>query len=331
MRERLGPGLSLRERLAVTPRQYQTIAYATLVSLTLIVMSGAAVRLTDSGLGCSNWPKCGGTPLPPLSTHALIEFGNRIVGVVVGVITIAAFVLALTRRPVRRDLVWLSLALPLGVVAQAVLGGFTVLNHLAPGFVMAHFSLSLIILIAAFALAWRAKHEPGTRPRVTDRVSVWSVRALAPIGALTIFAGSVTSAAGPHGGGFTGQVVHRLHIKGAGTFMWAIHQHAAIGALFGVCVVGVWVLRRHRGATGAALEPLTVLGVLLAAQGLVGSVQYELHLPSDMVWVHVSLATVTWVALLWAWAAEGSLAPRRVAVTRTESDLQPPARRLEAV
>jgi cytochrome c oxidase assembly protein subunit 15 len=184
---------------------------------------------------------------------------------------------------------------------------------------MAHFSLSLIILVAAFALAWRARFEPGERPRSTDRASVWSVRALAPLGGLTIFAGTLATASGPHSGGFTGQVVHRLHFKGADTLMWAVHQHAAIAALFGVAVIGVWFLRRHRGAGADALEPLTVLGVLLAAQGLVGSVQYELHLPTDMVWVHVSLATVTWLVLLWAWATEGSLAPRRVAVGAGES------------
>ena len=190
---------------------------------------------------------------------------------------------------------------------------------LAPGFVMAHFSLSLLILIAAFALAWRSTFEPGARPRSTDRVGVWSVRALAPLGGLTIFAGTLATASGPHSGGFTGQVVHRLHFKGADTLSWAVHQHATIAALFGVAVIGVWFLHRHRGASADALEPLTVLGVLLAAQGLIGSVQYELHLPTDMVWVHVSLATVTWLVVLWAWAAEGSLAPRRLAVQTPDS------------
>jgi cytochrome c oxidase assembly protein subunit 15 len=320
------------ERLKVTPRQYRIVAWTTLTALTLIVMSGAAVRLTDSGLGCENWPKCGGTPLPPLSTHALIEFGNRAVSGVVGVITVVAAVLAFTRRPFRRDLAWLAVLLPLGVVAQAVLGGFTVLNHLAPGFVMAHFSLSLLILVAAFALAWRSSYEPGARPRSSDRVSVWSVRALAPVGGLTIFAGTVATASGPHSGGFTGQVVHRLHFKGAGTLSWAVHEHATIAAIFGVAVIGVWFLRRRRGASGEALEPLTVLGVLLAAQGLVGSVQYELRLPTDMVWVHVTLATVTWLVLLWAWATEGALAPRRVPAQAAEPEpRRTPQRKLEAV
>src|SRR5579862_4690018 len=155
----------MRDRLAVTLIQFRRMAYATLGALTLIVLTGAAVRLTDSGLGCENWPKCGGTPLPPLSTHALIEFGNRAVSGIVGVITVITLVLAWTRWPFRRDLLWLALLLPLGVVAQAVLGGFTVFNHLAPGFVMAHFSLSLLILVAAFGLAWRSTYEPGSRPR----------------------------------------------------------------------------------------------------------------------------------------------------------------------
>jgi heme a synthase len=319
----------MRDRLAVNPKQYRLVAYVALASLTLIVLSGAAVRLTDSGLGCANWPKCGGTPLPPLSSHALIEFGNRAVSAVVGVITVVAAVLAFTRRPFRRDLAVLAVLLPLGVAAQAVLGGLTVLNHLAPGFVMAHFSLSLLILVAAFALAWRSRYEPGARPRSTDRVGVWSVRALAPLGALTIFAGTVATASGPHSGGFTGQVVHRLHFKGAGTLVWAVHEHATVAAIFGVAVIGVWFLQRHRGAAADVMEPLTMLGVLLAAQGLVGSVQYELKLPSQMVWIHVALATVTWLVLLWAVAAVGQVAPDRVEI----GEAQPPVaeRDLEAV
>lgn len=309
----------LIERLAVNPKQYRIVAYVTLAALTLIVFTGAAVRLTDSGLGCENWPKCGGTPLPPLSIHALIEFGNRVLSGLVGVITVVAFVLALTRRPFRRDLALISVLLPLGVVGQAVLGGFTVLEHLAPGFVMGHFCLSMLILVASMALAWRARFEPGERALATDRVGVWAVRALMPLTALTIFAGTAATAGGPHSGGFTGQVVHRLTFKGPDTLEWLVHKHATVAAILGVAVIGVWFLKRRRGATAAELEPLTVLGVLLAGQGLLGSVQYELKLPTDMVWIHVVLATVTWLVVMWAWAAEGSLAPRRVPVQSADA------------
>lgn len=308
----------VRSRLAVTPTQYRRVAYVTLAALTLIVLTGAAVRLTDSGLGCPDWPKCFGHTLPPLSSHAVIEYGNRVVSGAVGVMTVIAAVLAFTRRPFRRDLAVLSLTLPLGVLAQAVLGGFTVREHLAPGFVMGHFALSMIVLIGAVALAWRATYEPGSRVRSSDRLVTWSVRALAPLGGLTIFAGTAATAAGPHSGGVSGQHVHRLHFKGADTLTWVVHRHATIAAVFGVAVIAVWLLQRRRGASERTLEPLTVLAVLVAAQGLVGSVQYELRLPTDMVWVHVGLATLSWLAVLWAVAAAGRLAPRTASLSAPE-------------
>src|SRR5919202_4842520 len=171
----------------VTPRLYARVALLALGALTLIVLTGAAVRLTGSGLGCPDWPKCYGKVVAPLETHAVIEYGNRLLSGLVGLAAVAAGGLAFLRRPFRRDLAVLGVLLPLGVVGQAVLGGFTVRHHLAPGFVMAHFALSMLILIAAAALAWRAWHEPGERDRSTDRLAVWSIRALLPFGALTIF------------------------------------------------------------------------------------------------------------------------------------------------
>ncbi|HWF53244.1 MAG TPA: COX15/CtaA family protein [Solirubrobacteraceae bacterium] len=301
----------IRERLTVTPEQYTKVAWISLVVLSLIVLTGAGVRLTGSGLGCADWPRCTtGHVYPPFQTHALIEFGNRVAGALVGVMCAVAVILAWTRRPYRRDLFRISWLLPLGVLAQAVLGGVTVRQRLAPGWVMAHFSLSMLIIIAAVALVWRARHEPGSRPRSTDRISVWSVRALAPLGALTIVAGTAATAAGPHSGGASGQHIARLTFKGKDTLQWVVNQHATIGALFGCAVIAVWFLRRRRGASPDQLELLVTVGVLLAGQGLVGAVQYELKLPTDMVWVHVGLATTTWVALLWAVCSAGRLAPR---------------------
>jgi cytochrome c oxidase assembly protein subunit 15 len=300
----------MRTRLAVTPDQFRRISYVALVALALIVLTGAAVRLSGSGLGCPTWPKCYGKIYPPLTSHALIEFGNRAISGFVGIICLVVTVTAFTRRPFRRDLAWLAVSLPLGVVAQAVLGGFTVREHLAPGFVMSHFLLSMVILIFAVALAWRATFEPGARPRSHDRLGVWSVRGVSVLGALTLFAGTASTAAGPHSGGATGQIIKRLDFKGADTLKWVVQQHATIGALLGVAVIAVWLLYRRRGAPATIMEPLTALGVLIAAQGLVGSVQYELQLPTEMVWVHVALATATWLTLLWSVAAAGRLAPR---------------------
>jgi len=300
----------LRERLTVTPERFRTAAWATLLGLTVIVFTGAAVRLTDSGLGCADWPRCTSNHLtPPDQLHALIEFGNRALSGLVGVVTVLVMLMAFMRRPLRRDLAALSTLLPLGVVAQAVLGGYTVKEKLAPGFVMAHFSLSMIILIAAVALVWRTYHPAGSRPRVSSRSLVWTVRASVVLGAITIFAGTVATAAGPHSGAHIGQIVRRLRFRGAGTLEWAVHQHATIAALFGLAVIAAWLLKRREVRSLDPTEPLTVLGVLIAGQGLLGSVQYELKLPAEMVWLHAALATVTWVVALWAWADTGS--PRR--------------------
>jgi heme a synthase len=296
----------MRARLAVNENQFRIVSYIALAALTLIVFSGAAVRLTDSGLGCPTWPRCYGNVYPPLSLHPLIEFGNRALSGFVGIITGVVAVLAWTRRPYRRDLFRLAVLLPLGVVAQAVLGGFTVKEKLAPGFVMSHFLLSMVILIAAVALAWRATYPPGSRPRTSSRALVWSVRSLAVLCALTLFAGTAATAAGPHSGGNSSNgVIKRLTIEGPDTLQWAVHQHATIAAIFGVATIFVWLLKRRETRTLDPLEPLTILGILLAAQGLVGSVQYELKLPGEMVWVHVVLATLTWLVALWAVAVEG--------------------------
>jgi cytochrome c oxidase assembly protein subunit 15 len=306
----------LRERTngyTLTPAQYALVAYAALVALTLIVLTGAAVRLTGSGLGCPTWPKCYGNVYPPLNTHAVIEFSNRLLTVPVSIAAGFAWLGALRRWPYRRDLMWLGATLPLGVIGQAVLGGFTVRGALDYGWVMGHFALSMLILAAAVALVWRATHEPDGEPSAdaarepVDATLVWSVRALLALGALTIFAGTAATAAGPHAGGSPGQKINRLDIDGRGTMDFVIHRHGEIAFAFGLAALAVWWLARSRRAADPILRrALTVLCVLIALQGIVGLDQYETHLPSELVWVHVGLASLTWIATLWAACAAGS-------------------------
>jgi heme a synthase len=303
----MGPGFT------VTPQLYRRVAYAALGVCTLIVATGAAVRLTGSGLGCPNWPRCeGGHLTPQLRLHSLIEFTNRMITGVVSIPCLAAAILAWRRRPFRRDLALIALLLPLGVACQAVLGGLTVLYGLAPGWVVGHFMLSMLLLVACVTLAWKASHEPGWRPRALDRQSVWAVRALLGLGSLTLLAGTLATAAGPHAGGEgTGDKVVRLHWFGSGTLTWAIHQHGAIATLLGLGAVGTWFLLRARDADPQARTAMTAVCVLIACQGFVGSTQYALKLPGEIVWIHVVLAALTWLSLLWSVAAMGRLAPRR--------------------
>ncbi len=145
----------------------------------------------------------------------------------------------------------------------------------------------------------------------TDPAIVRALRGLLALGALTIFAGTAATAAGPHAGGSPGQRINRLSFDGRATMDFVIHRHAEIALVFSVAAVLVWWLARRREAPAAVQRPLTALCVLLALQGAVGLDQYETHLPTELVWVHVALASSAWLGVLWAACAAGSLAPFR--------------------
>lgn len=302
-------GTRLKDRLDISPQRYAQVTLVALAALALIVLTGAGVRITGSGLGCPDWPKCYGGTVPPLDTHAVIEYGNRVLTGFVGLAVIAASVLAWFRRPFRWHLAFFGALLPLGVIGQAILGALVVKYHLAPGLVMSHFILSMLLLDAAFALAWCSRYEPGERRSSTDRLGVWAVRALIPLGQLTILAGTIATASGPHAGAHDGQLVHRFTFEGTGTLEWVVQRHSAIAAVFGVAAIAVWLLLRRPGGDRRALGPLTAVIGLLALQGAVGGLQWALELPGELVWVHVALATITWLAMLWTVATAGRLKP----------------------
>ncbi|HEY5942777.1 MAG TPA: COX15/CtaA family protein [Solirubrobacterales bacterium] len=304
MRERL------KGRLEISPSRYAQVTAVALAALSLIVLTGAAVRLTGSGLGCPDWPKCYGGTTPPLEFHAVIEYGNRLLTGFVGFAVIAASVLAFFRKPYRWHLALFGALLPLGVIGQAILGALVVKYHLAPGLVMSHFILSMMLLDAAFALAWCSRYEPWERGRSRDRLSVWAVRALIPLGQLTILAGTIATASGPHAGAHEGELVHRFDFEGTGTLEWVVQRHAVIAAIYGVAAIAVWFLLRRPGADRRALRPLTVVIGLLALQGAIGGIQWGLELPAGIVWVHIAIATGNWLAMLWTVAAAGRLEPR---------------------
>jgi len=308
----------MRARLRISPELYATVSLVALGALSLIVLTGAGVRLTGSGLGCPDWPKCYGGTVPPLDTHAVIEYGNRLLTGFVGFAVIAASVLAWFRVPFRGHLALFGALLPLGVIGQAILGALVVKYHLAPGLVMCHFILSMLLLDASFALAWCSRYEPWERRRSSDRLGVWAVRALIPLGQLTILAGTIATASGPHAGAHAGQLVHRFSFEGTGTLEWVVQRHAAIATVFGVAAIAVWLLLRRPGGDRRALRPLTAVIGLLALQGVVGGLQWWLELPGELVWVHVALATAAWLAMLWTVATAGRLEPQAPTGASTE-------------
>jgi heme a synthase len=302
--------VSVRTRFSITPQLYAKVALVALGALSLIVLTGAGVRLTGSGLGCPDWPKCYGQTVPPLDTHAVIEYANRLLTGFVGIAVIAASILAWFRKPFRWHLALFGALLPLGVIGQAILGALVVKHHLAPGLVMSHFILSMLLLDAAFALAWCARYEPADRRRSDDRLGVWAVRGLIPLGQLTILVGTIATASGPHAGAHEGQLVRRFDFEGTGTLEWVVQRHAGLAAVFGIAAIAVWLLLRRSGGDERAARPLAAVIGLLGLQGVVGGMQWALELPAEIVWVHVALATVTWLAMLWTVATAGRLWPK---------------------
>ena len=136
------------------------------------------------------------------------------------------------------------------------------------------------------------------------------MRTLIPLGQLTILAGTIATASGPHAGAHEGQLVHRFDFEGAGTLEWVVQRHAALATIYGLAAIAVWLLLRRPGADRRALGPLTLVIGLLALQGAVGGLQWWLELPAGIVWVHVAIATCNWLAKLWTVAAAGRLEPR---------------------
>jgi cytochrome c oxidase assembly protein subunit 15 len=209
-------------------------------------------------------------------------------------------------RPRRPDLLVPASVLGGGVVAQGLLGGLTVALDLSWPVVIAHYLLSMTLLLAGTILVWRVR---GANAAAGDRQIALAVRALVIFGGLVIVAGTFATAAGPHAGGAgTGDVVRRLDALGAGTLKTLIHLHGHMATAMGVGALAAWAFALVRGAGAIVMRPLTAVCLLIGAQGVVGLIQYYNALPAEVVWVHASLPALLWVALVWTWQAAGPLA-----------------------
>ncbi len=277
-------------------------AVASLVANIAIVVTGGAVRLTASGLGCPTWPRCTAdsyVPTPEYGIHGAIEFGNRLLTFVLAAVAVATFVAAWQHRPRRRDLRRLALALGLGIPLQAVIGGITVLTDLDPWVVMLHFVVSMVMIAAAVALVRRAGTGGGPTEPAVPPVVGRLVAGVAGVVAVVVYLGVVTTGSGPHAGdagarrtGLDPTVVSQLHAD-------------AVFLLLGL-TVGLVVALAAAHAPGRVRSAARTLLLVELGQGLIGGAQTALALPELLVGLHLLGAALTVAA-----AADLVLATRR--------------------
>ncbi len=282
-------------RSALTLRR---LALLSVIVNVVIVLTGGAVRLTSSGLGCPTFPSCGDgslTPVRQFGVHGIIEFTNRQLTFVVVVVVLATLVVALLDH---RE-VLLAVLLAASIPAQALLGGITVLTHLNPWTVSAHFLLSMAIIAIAFVLWWRVSDQPT--PGASSAVQAGAA-VLTALTAAVLAVGTVVTGSGPHAGDADSN--GRVHRTGLDVRSVSQLHADAVMLLIGV-TLGFALLV---AAAGAAQELRRAAWVLLGvelAQGVIGFVQYFTHVPAVLVAVHMLGACLVWVAALRVQMAAG--------------------------
>jgi heme a synthase len=284
--------VSRRRSFTVSPSLSHRLNVLALVLVTLIVLTGGAVRLTGSGLGCSDWPECSvGHLTPAVQFHGLIEFGNRLVTVVLTIAVAAAFLAAVFRRPRRRDLIWLSGGLVVGILAQAVLGGIVVYTKLNPYLVMVHFAATMVLLVNAVVLVHRStrSYEPGSGHLLVPRGLLQLFYGVLVLLGFVILAGTAATGAGPLGGASSGQTIaKRIPVS----LRDLAELHASLVMLLIGLTIGLVVGLHLADVPERARRAGRILLVVMVAQAAVGYTQYFTHLPAALVEVHLLGVTV---------------------------------------
>ncbi len=272
----------------ITGPVFRWFAFAAFLSMIVIVLSGAAVRLTGSGLGCPDWPTCFHHRLTgSWSIHPLIEYANRVVTILLVCVTALTFIAALLREVRRRDLVVLSGLLVLGVVADAVLGAFVVYSKLNPWLVALHMLLSLSMVVVGAVLYHRSKYVygPGTRSDVRDPHFRLIARLLWIPFVVLLATGTMTTGSGPHAGSSQGQLVAKRLPFALSSAAWV---HSLTAVLFVGLVTGLVFAIWKSNAPAALQLGVRRLVIISLVQAAIGATQYLTHLPAWLVELHVA-------------------------------------------
>ena len=336
--------------LSPTHASMRRLALAGVIADTVIMSTGAAVRLSASGLGCPDWPQCSAADVVASKNagqtllNTWIEFGNRLLNFPLVIIAGLIFIAAWQYRPDgkrRRDLVWLAAAQPLGVVAQAVIGGIVVLTNLNPAAVSVHFLVSASIVAAAVALhdavSWGRLPQPPlgrdpspqtplgagkpAQPAVRRDLQLLSA-ALVAVTCLMLAAGTVVTGTGPLAG-HADTPRYQLPLEGV------TQLHADIGWLLAGLAVALVLGLRLSGAPPRAVRAGWIMLAALGSQGVIGYIQYFTHLPAGLVWVHVTGSVLVWITVLQLFFVVRDRRPVNTAQTRPVAAV--PARQPEVL
>ena len=300
---------ALLDRLVpVPPAVVRRLAIAAVIAQAGIAVTGSIVRVTGSGLGCPTWPQCfpGSlvpTPHPEVAAlHQWVEFGNRLLTFAVVAVTGLCFLAALNTRPRRPRLVRLALVQPLGVVAQAVIGGFTVLLGLVWWSVSVHFLVSMaLVWLAVVLVSAVGEGEGPPRPVVPRAVRALTGTSTAVLGAL-LLAGTFVTAAGPHSGD-----ADTPRLAAGVPAMAQLHADLLFGYLG--LLVGLGFALRAVTAPAGLLRRYAVLVAAVLLQGVVGGVQYALGVPEALASLHVLGAALVTVAAAAVWTGTAQRGP----------------------
>ena len=311
-----------------TPGSLRLLALLGVIGNAAIVVSGGAVRVTKSGLGCPDWPRCSGDSLVPTRTpdhHLLnmsIEFGNRMVTFVVLAAGLAVFVAALRLRPRRKELVWWALAQPMSVAAQAVIGGIVVLTDLHPTAVSLHFLVSPVLLVFCVALWVRAGEGDDPPRRLAGTGTRILAAALLVSCAVVLVAGTVVTGTGPHAGDADAR-------RYGFDITEVVRYHSVLAWVTAAVAVAVLVALYRTGAPAAARRRGREMAALIVFQGAVGYMQYFLGVPEGLVLVHMLGSILMWITafrLLFALRDRGPVpaaGPSQAAAEAAEGTPQP--------
>jgi cytochrome c oxidase assembly protein subunit 15 len=325
--------------LRPTTTSLRWLALAAVVANVVIMSTGEAVRLSKSGLGCPDWPDCTTKSLVAASTagqttlNTWIEFGNRLLNFPLVAIAGLTFIAACCYRPPgataggqtvpdrrRKDLIWLAAAQPLGVVAQAVVGGITVLTKLNPAWVAIHFMLSTAIVAAAVVLHVRVGEGDGPAvPTVRRDLKIIGATLVGAV-ALTFAAGTVVTGTGPLAGNAAAK---RFHLP----FVGVTQFHADIGWVIAALSFALLIGLPLSGAPRSAVRRIYLMAGLTLAQGAIGYAQYFSGLPAGLVWVHVTVAVVIWVVTVRLYLAMRDRGPLPTAPPPSSPPAETPAER----